>query len=454
MGVNGSYTTLLQQLLPPGRAWPRDPDAELTKLVDALAQELERVDARAVDLLDEADPRTAAEMLPEWEVALGLPDPTSPWPDADQNRAVHGRYAWRAGQDADYYRGLAASAGYASVEFSRYSTMKCTDPCTKALYDWHWLSAWLTTTEIGSNPALLEWAFRSNRQLHAEPLFAYTMIWTPRSSGVVSNLFAVAHDEHQSIAVGAEGVILGSSDGGAWSARSSGFAAGLNAVATSGGLWVAGGNGNRMLTSIDEGMSWTPHALPVAGFVCGIVRVPNGLWIAAASGGSVYTSPDTQTWTWRPTGVTDVLCAIAYGNGVVVAVGDGGAIVTSSDGGVTWTPRASGTTLSLRAIDYDLGTRVFIAAGENGVLVRSADEGATWTLGTRSTSDWLVALRHNGRGLWLAGRLDGHVSSSPDGDTWTERSTGSSLTVFGLTRTPGGRWIAVGRNGSILTSDN
>lgn len=73
--TDADYLQQLQELLPPGPAWPRDPDAYLTRLLSAWAAECARVDARANALMDEADPRATAELLPDWERMLGLPDP-------------------------------------------------------------------------------------------------------------------------------------------------------------------------------------------------------------------------------------------------------------------------------------------------------------------------------------------------------------------------------------------
>lgn len=75
MGLSAeAYAERLLQALPPGMAWRRDPDSNFAKLAAALATELALIDARADDLLDEADPRTTEELIGEWERALALPD--------------------------------------------------------------------------------------------------------------------------------------------------------------------------------------------------------------------------------------------------------------------------------------------------------------------------------------------------------------------------------------------
>lgn len=70
-----SYASMLTALLPPGRLW-RLLGAALGSLLDRLllgsADELVRVDQRVADLLNEADPRTAFELLPEYERELAV----------------------------------------------------------------------------------------------------------------------------------------------------------------------------------------------------------------------------------------------------------------------------------------------------------------------------------------------------------------------------------------------
>ncbi len=68
------YEQALNQLLPPGMAWQLEDTSVLTLIHSALAKTFGRVDARTQQLLAEMDPRTALEMLKEWEVWVGLPD--------------------------------------------------------------------------------------------------------------------------------------------------------------------------------------------------------------------------------------------------------------------------------------------------------------------------------------------------------------------------------------------
>lgn len=117
----GAYTELMQSYLPEGSAWPHDPDAALTKIISVIGSELARVDARAAQLMQEFDPRTALELLPEWEEIVGEPDACSgPAETLKERRArVHAKLIARGGQSAAYFISLAASLGH-TVEIEEY----------------------------------------------------------------------------------------------------------------------------------------------------------------------------------------------------------------------------------------------------------------------------------------------------------------------------------------------
>lgn len=67
------YVFALQQLMPRGAAWPRDPDAVLTALLTGLAPTFEASDDAGAALLVSSFPATATDLLPEWEATLGQP---------------------------------------------------------------------------------------------------------------------------------------------------------------------------------------------------------------------------------------------------------------------------------------------------------------------------------------------------------------------------------------------
>jgi len=66
-----SYAQMMINLLPPGRVW-RLVGSVLEAVLAACAEELANVDARVIDLLNEADPSTTVELLDERERELDL----------------------------------------------------------------------------------------------------------------------------------------------------------------------------------------------------------------------------------------------------------------------------------------------------------------------------------------------------------------------------------------------
>jgi uncharacterized protein YmfQ (DUF2313 family) len=117
MGLTSDdYTAQLVALLPPGRAWPGHDSAILVALLRAWADEFARVDGRAEDLMEEADPRTTAELLDEWEAMAGLPDPC--WPpavltDAQRRTRLAAKLHYLADQTEAGYIALCAELGSA-----------------------------------------------------------------------------------------------------------------------------------------------------------------------------------------------------------------------------------------------------------------------------------------------------------------------------------------------------
>ena len=66
------YYLALLNLLPPGKVYPRNDKGAMHDTLRAMAEAFAVVDARIDNLLDEADPRTTLELLPDWERVCAL----------------------------------------------------------------------------------------------------------------------------------------------------------------------------------------------------------------------------------------------------------------------------------------------------------------------------------------------------------------------------------------------
>jgi len=91
------------------------------------------------------------------------------------------------------------------------------------------------------------------------------------------------------------------------------------------GMWARG------TTTVEE-KNWTA------------IAYGNGVFVAVGTGGignRAMSSVNGINWTIRPSSADNAWSAVAYGNGVFVAVASGGSnrVMTSSNSGHTWTGR-------------------------------------------------------------------------------------------------------------------
>jgi uncharacterized protein YmfQ (DUF2313 family) len=112
-----SATDLLagfQRLLPTGDAWPQEPDSTLNQALATLMPTTVRLVERDNNLLTDAFPATAVELLPEWEESLGLPDPCAGESPtiAEREGQVVARLTNTGGQSVPFFTGYAANLGY------------------------------------------------------------------------------------------------------------------------------------------------------------------------------------------------------------------------------------------------------------------------------------------------------------------------------------------------------
>lgn len=119
--TTANFLGQLQALLPPGKLWTRAADALLTKLLNGIAPEFARVQARADQLLLEMSPGTAVEMLDEHEQINGLPDPCAEPPTTTEARqaALLARLRDNLGHNPEDYVQVAETLGHIGTTVHR-----------------------------------------------------------------------------------------------------------------------------------------------------------------------------------------------------------------------------------------------------------------------------------------------------------------------------------------------
>ncbi len=120
-----AYARQLKELLPRGAVWFLESGSKIERVLLAIADELSRIDARGLDLINESDPRTADETIGDWERILSLPDErvTEISTDLAERRvAITQKYTAGKGQNIAFYVALGLACGYV-ITISRFTTL-------------------------------------------------------------------------------------------------------------------------------------------------------------------------------------------------------------------------------------------------------------------------------------------------------------------------------------------
>ncbi|MGN8030872.1 YmfQ family protein [Pseudomonas sp. 22189] len=110
------YYQQLRGLLPAGPAWDPERVPEIDAVLTGVSAEFARLDARAVDLLNEVDPGGVSELVPDWEAVMGLPDACLGLNPAFEDRrlAVRRRLVEVGGQSRAFFIEIAVGLGYSN----------------------------------------------------------------------------------------------------------------------------------------------------------------------------------------------------------------------------------------------------------------------------------------------------------------------------------------------------
>lgn len=139
-----AYADQVRQIFPRGAAFDFEADSEWLKLLDGLSQELARIDARAARLIEEMDPRTTSELLPDFERELNLPNPllTAPPSTEARRNAVVAQLTKVGGVSRAYFIALALSLGYA-ITITEYQQFQAgISHAGDAITNGAWVNTW------------------------------------------------------------------------------------------------------------------------------------------------------------------------------------------------------------------------------------------------------------------------------------------------------------------------
>lgn len=195
-------------------------------------------------------------------------------------------------------------------------------------------------------------------------------VWSQQFAVPYGDLYAIASSTNIYIVVGNEGLIARSTDFVNWNRVVLGVLVNINSIEYNNTIFVAVGDRGTILTSLDNGVSWTIDNTQTTKNIYSIKYLNNN-WIAVGEKGLVLISSDTVAWSVYSAGVTFSLRDVTFIRNQYFAVGDKGIILESLDGTV-WSTRLSNQLDNILSISN--ASRYPVVVGSNGtVIVESAN---------------------------------------------------------------------------------
>lgn len=198
----------------------------------------------------------------------------------------------------------------------------------------------------------------------------------------------VAPDESNIVAVGDNGKILRSSNGGTtWSRTTNGSVNYKSAASVGNDVWVGGSDGKvYKTTKVNTGL---------VGYLTGSVNSVNGVdfvtstvGYACGDGGTVYrTSDGGLTWTLKNSGLPNVKfnCVSFRDAAVGVIGGNNGTAYVTTNSGDSWTAFTTGTTRNILAAHYYPTIIYFV--GEWGTILTTTGSPTLTSVKSRTRTD-------------------------------------------------------------------
>ena len=301
-------------------------------------------------------------------------------------------------------------------------------------------------------------------------------VWQVATSGLdLNSVFFKQHDSQRGWAVGNDGTILATQDGGKhWTPQISPTTDNLYGVAfADDGLQglVVGGSGT-ILKTADGGGVWTSATKGVPKVVLeGVALSEDGHlgWAVGLNGIILRNKHDGRLDEWElqtnlpPGANASAFHAIAANKEQAWVVGDTGRILWTDNKGGTWHKLTNPVPKSLRSVVFASDGQVGWAVGDEGTILYTDDGGNKWNQQTSQTTENLFAVAFgtdksgwavgaHGTILWTTNH--GRDWRSPPIKTISKDILGVSLVnVRGMSLHKGGLhgW-AVGKDGTVLTT--
>lgn len=290
--------------------------------------------------------------------------------------------------------------------------------------------------------------------------------WAQVDSSTTSILFSVDKDSDQLIAVGENGDVTYSDDGGMnWSDGSSGTSDDLYGVSMlSITKAVAVGADGTVIRTTDGGDSWDDASTDMTSTerqygLRGVYMVSTSVgWAVGEHGLLLKTTDGGVNWSTLDSPTSEALNSVdATSTSVVWIVGEQGKVYRSSNGGTSWTAQTTGTSNNFVGI-YMYSSSVGYLFGDDEAVLKTTDGGTHWSdvdvdelQSGETVTD--MSFRSADDGI-LAGSEGTMLETDDGGDSWSDVEINASEAILDVINASATEWWGVGDGGTIVRYDS
>jgi photosystem II stability/assembly factor-like uncharacterized protein len=285
-------------------------------------------------------------------------------------------------------------------------------------------------------------------------------LWVASAPRTVAaaDLLDITHSGSFYIAARDDGAVHRSTGGLGFATQSTGGATPLRGVAFLSNLFVAVGDGGRIVRSSNNGLTWSPETSNTSAHLREVVSHGMSL-IAVGDGGTTLRRFGTATsWDTTLSVTTKPIHSVATNGlspGILVAVGDDGLLLRSTDQGLTWSLQTLAGAPDLRGVCAGANAAYFVAVGRGGRVFRSTNFGVGWEdVSQPSVTADLYDVASDATNRFVAVGAGGTVLRSgvdAGAGGWIAIDTGLAGDLFGVHR-DGTYYYAVGAGEVVARS--
>ncbi len=260
----------------------------------------------------------------------------------------------------------------------------------------------------------------------------------------------------QTIAVGASGTIVGTTNGGAsWISAPSGTSERLRKVVVAGFttpvVWIVGDAGT-LLLSTSGGFTWNSVTSGTSSDLHDIWAIDyanaTSFCVVGKSGTILGTTNSGAAWTPQSSPTSNNLNGVFFTDPLLGCIaGDAGVVLITTDGGSNWSTASSGVSGDLNHVFFTSQLIGWIA-GDNGVILTTTDGGQNWAGVASGVSEDLRRIFFtDAQTGTIVGRSGTILRTTNAGASWTKQTSGTILDLNSVFFTDANNGIVVGNSG-------